>query len=62
MSNVYHIEKTSISEQRKREFRAWNRLKPVYFQTWVWEEVCKRFPEKYKMILPTYQDKKVILT
>jgi len=47
---------------RKKEFKAWNKLKPVYFQTWVWEEVCHKFPVRYQMILPTYQGQKVILT
>lgn len=43
-------------------FDEWNKLKPVYFPRWVWEEVCKRFPDRYKMNLPVYQSSKVIMT
>lgn len=49
-------------EQKKTEFEIWTRLKTVYFPTWVWQEVCQRFPDKYKMFLPVYQGQRVILT
>lgn len=49
-------------EQKKADFEAWAALKPVYFPTWVWQEVCQRFPLRYKMFLPVYQGQKVILT
>lgn len=49
-------------EDRKKEFEAWTKLKTVYFQTWVWEEISKRYPQKYKLFLPTYQGQRVILT
>lgn len=48
--------------ERQKEFSRWYKLKPVYFQTWVWEVVCQRQPHKYKMLLPVYQGQKVILT
>lgn len=48
--------------QRKTEFDAWSALATVYFPTWVWKEVCERFPDKYKMFLPVYKGQKVILT
>ncbi len=60
MSNVIPIKNVEVD--REKAFQKWNRLKPIYFQTWVWEEVCKRFPDRYKMFLPTYQGQKVILT
>lgn len=34
----------------------------VYFPMWVWKEVCKRYPDKYKMNKPTYQGLAVVLT
>lgn len=49
-------------EQRKEEFEAWTKLRPVYFQTWMWEVACQRSPDKYKMYLPTYQGQRVVLT
>lgn len=49
-------------DQRKDDFETWNKMKPVYFPTWVWQEICQRFPQKYKMFLPVYQQQKVILT
>ena len=49
-------------EQKKGEFNAWASLKPVYFPTWVWQEVCQRYPLRYKMFLPVYQGQKVVLT
>ncbi len=49
-------------DQRKAEFDAWTKLRPVYFHTWMWEVACQRSPDKYKMYLPTYQGQRVILT
>ena len=49
-------------DQRKAEFEAWTKLKPVWFHTWMWQEACKREPAKYKMFLPVYQGQRVILT
>lgn len=46
----------------KTDFESWNKLKPVYFPYWAWSEVCQRSPQRYKMFLPVYQGKKVILT
>lgn len=48
--------------QRKSDFEAWSKLKPVYFQKWVWQEVCKRQPLTYRMELPVYQGQKVMMT
>ena len=49
-------------DARKTEFHNWNMLKPVYFPTWVWAEICERYPDKYKMAMPVYQGQKVVLT
>lgn len=57
---VYKPVKTD--DQRKAEFDAWVRLRPIYFHTWMWELACRRSPDKYKMLLPVYQGKRVILT
>lgn len=60
--NKKGVHSVKTDEQKKAEFEEWARLKPVYFQTWVWKEVCERFPVRYRMYLPTYQGQKVILT
>lgn len=49
-------------DERKREFQKWSKLKPVYFQTWVWQELCKKLPDRYKMFMPEYLGQRVILT
>jgi len=49
-------------DQRKVEFDAWTKLRPVYFHTWMWEVACQRSPDKYKMYLPKYQGQRVVLT
>lgn len=54
--------RAKTDEERKEEFAAWAKLKPVYFPTWVWEEISKRYPDRYKMFLPVYQGQRVILT
>lgn len=40
----------------------WDRLKPVYFQKWCWEKAVQAEPHKYKLHLPVYQGRKVMLT
>jgi len=46
----------------KMDFVKWNKMQPVYFPTWVWQELSKKFPSQYKMFLPIYQGQKVLLT
>lgn len=53
---------TRTDEDRKREFESWFKMKPFYIPTWAWELACRREPCKYKMFLPTYQGKRVMLT
>lgn len=48
--------------QRKAGFEAWSKLRPIYFANWMWQEACRREPEKYKMLFPVYHGKRVILT
>jgi hypothetical protein len=57
---LFHSVKTD--EQKKADFEAWGKMPPVYFQTWVWQEICRRMPLRYKMFLPIYHGQKVVLT
>lgn len=43
-------------------FDEWQKLKPVYFQKWVWQELVTKNWQKYGGKYPVYQNQKVILT
>jgi len=50
-----NIEKTPALDE-------YEKLAPVYIQKWVWQEICRKYPWKYKMFMPVYQNQRVILT
>lgn len=70
MSNVIPMNKqvkplfqrVKVDADRRAKIDEWTKMKPVYFQKWVWEEVCKRQPLTYSMDLPVYQGQKVMMT
>lgn len=53
---------TMEDKEYAKALKVWKKLKPVYFQKWVWFKANKHNPDKYPLKLPTYQGKRVILT